>query len=82
MRIVKHPYSEALKAAAEDFLIGQFQAPTQFIEAPHLPDLITAAMHIVTEAAWVQPELTKDPLSNVTSYEREGDDEDDEDEED
>ena len=80
MRIIKFQYSEALKRAAEDFLIGQFEAPTQFIEAPHLPDLITAAMHIVTETAWVQPDLTKDPLANVTSFDR-GEDED-EDEED
>lgn len=81
MRIIKFQYSGALKRAAEEFLIGQFEAPTQFTEAPHLPDLITAAMHIVTETAWVQPDLTKDPLANVTSFERGGDDED-EDEED
>lgn len=80
MRVIKYTYSEALKNAAESFLIGQFEAPTQFTEAPHLPDLITAAMHIVTDAAWVQPEFTKDPLANVGAYEQ-GDDED-EDEED
>ncbi len=80
MHIIKFQYSAALKRSAENFLIGQFEAPTQFIEAPHLPDLITAAMHIVTETAWVQPDLTKDPLANVTSLDR-GEDED-EDEED
>ena len=78
MRIIKFQYSEALRRAAEGFLIGQFEAPTQFIEAPHLPDLITAAMHIVTETAWVQPDLTKDPLANVNSFERGGEDEEDE----
>jgi hypothetical protein len=80
MKIVRFKYSEALKQAAEGFLIGQFEAPTQFVEADHLPDLITAAMHIVTDAAWVQPEQTKDPLANVGSYE--GGDEEDEEEED
>lgn len=82
MKIITHRYSQPLKEAAENFLISQFEAPTQFTEAPHLPDLITAAMHIVTDAGWVQPDATKDGLSGVGFYDRGASDEDeDEDEE-
>ena len=83
MRITRHRYSQVLERAAEDFLIGQFESPSQFIESGHMPDLIEAAMHIVTGAAWVQPDSSRDRLRDMlpdegaTGY----DDEEDEDEE-
>ena len=81
MKVVQHVYTEALFEAAEQFLIGQFEAPTQFTEAPHLPDLVDAAMHIVTGAAWIQPDASRGSLPEVPFGEREDEDED-EDEED
>jgi hypothetical protein len=81
MKVNRHHYSRDLKNAAEEFLIGQFQGPTQFVDAPHLPDLIEAAMHIVTGAAWVQPGTTRDAAIDVPLYERGGEDDEDEDEE-
>ncbi len=83
MKIFRHTYSERLYAAAESFLVDQFSAPTQFTEASHLPDLIDAAMHIVTGAAWVQSEgprrVSLDaPVDEEQYGEDEDEDEDDE----
>jgi hypothetical protein len=82
MRIARHRYSERLTEAAEEFLIGQFDAPTQFTEAGHMPDLIEAAMHIVTEAAWVQPDTYKERQRDYMFDEPGGEDAGDEDEDD
>lgn len=81
MKIARHRYSERLAEAAEEFLVTQFDAPTQFTESGHLPDLIEAAMHIVTSAAWVQPDFGKDRPRDMIIDEF-GGSEDDEDEED
>ncbi len=80
MRIAHHRYSERLAQAAEDFLVNQFDAPTQFTESSHLPDLIEAAMHIVTSAAWVQPDAWKDRQRDMSMDEYGSGEEDDEDE--
>jgi hypothetical protein len=79
MKVNRHIYSRPLKQAAEEFLIDQFAGPTQYTEASHLPDLIDAAMHIVTEASWIQPSGARsNPLElSVGEY---GADEEDEDE--
>lgn len=77
----RHSYSAALARAAEEFLIDQFDSPTQYTEASHLPDLVDAAMHIVTDAAWIQPPGTRPHLLDVSVGEY-GSDDDDEDEED
>ncbi len=82
MRFTRHRYSEALESAAEEFLINQFEAPTQFMESGHLPDLIEAAMHIVTGAAWVQPESNRDRLRDALPDDGGAGYDDDEDEED
>lgn len=79
MKIIRHAYSDSLHDAAEQFLINQFDAPTQFTEAAHLPDLVDAAMHIVTAVAWVQPEGGR-PSSSEVPYGELGGEEDDEDE--
>lgn len=80
MKIIRHSYSEALHDAAEQFLINQFDAPTQFSEAGHLPDLVDAAMHIVTAVAWVQPDGARPTSSEVPYGETGGEDDEDEDE--
>ena len=77
----RHYYSAALARAAEEFLIDQFDSPTQYTEASHLPDLVDAAMHIVTDAAWIQPPGTRPHPLDVSVGEY-GSDDDDEDEED
>lgn len=82
MRINRHSYSRALGQAAEEFLIDQFNSPTQYTEASHLPDLVDAAMHIVTGAAWIQPAGSRTHPLDVSVGEYDSDDEDDEDEED
>lgn len=82
MRINRHSYSRALAQAAEEFLIDQFSSPTQYTEASHLPDLIDAAMHIVTDAAWIQPAGSRTHPLDVSVGELDADDEDEEDEED
>lgn len=69
MSIIRYAYTEALREAAESFLINQFQAPTQFTEAPHLETLIEAAMHIVTGAAWVQPIDSREGRSDAAPEE-------------
>jgi hypothetical protein len=81
MKIQKHKYSEALARAAEEFLIDQFNNPTQFNEASHLSDLVDAAMHIVTDAAWIQSDGSRRYMYDPAVDER-GADEGDEDEED
>lgn len=82
MRVTRHAYSQALVQAAEDFLINQFEAPTQFTEASHLPDLIDAAMHIVTGADWVQPGTSRGTGTDVPVDEYGVDDDEEEDEDD
>lgn len=82
MKINRHSYSRALNQAAEEFLIDQFSSPTQYTEASHLPDLVDAAMHIVTGAAWIQPAGSRAHPLDVSVGEYDADDEDDEDEED
>lgn len=82
MKVAQHPYSSALKEAAEQFLINQFDAPTQFTEAAHLPDLVDAAMYIVTGAAWIQPDAPKQRPFDALVDERGGGYEEDEDEDD
>jgi hypothetical protein len=82
MRVARHRYSQRLQQSAEEFLVNQFEAPTQFSETGHLPDLIEAAMHIVTGAAWIQPDFTKDRPRDMMLDEYEGgEDDEDEDEE-
>jgi hypothetical protein len=82
MRVARHRYNERLQHAAEEFLVNQFDAPTQFSETGHLPDLIEAAMHIVTGAAWIQPDFVKERPRDVMLDEYEGgEDDEDEDEE-
>lgn len=79
MRVNRHIYSRALKHAAEEFLIDQFGSPTQYTEASHLPDLVDAAMHIVTDAAWIQPSGTRSSQLELSVGEY-GPDDDEEDE--
>lgn len=81
-RMNRHAYSAALARAAEEFLIDQFSSPTQYTEASHLPDLVDAAMHIVTDAAWIQPPGTRPHALDVSVGEYGSDDDEDEDEED
>jgi hypothetical protein len=84
MRVNRHTYSPSLKHAAEEFLIDQFSAPTQYTEASHLPDLIDAAMHIVTDAAWIQPSGSRSSQLELSVGEYDADDDEadeDEDEE-
>jgi hypothetical protein len=80
MKVNRHIYSRALKQAAEDFLIDQFGSPTQYTEASHLPDLVDAAMHIVTEAAWIQPPGARSSPLELSVGEYGGDEEDEEEE--
>ncbi|MFW5973707.1 MAG: hypothetical protein ACOCTG_06915 [Bacteroidota bacterium] len=80
MKMNRHSYSRALSQAAEEFLIDQFNSPTQYTEASHLPDLVDAAMHIVTEAAWIQPPGSRTSTLDVSVGEYDGDDEDEDDE--
>ncbi len=82
MKIYRHKYSEALSDAAERFLIDQFGAPTQFTEASHLPDLVDAAMHIVTGASWIQSDgIRRLPGDAAIDEGSDYDDEEDEDDE-
>ncbi len=81
MKVFRHQYSEALSRSAESFLIEQFGSPTQFTEASHLPDLVDAAMHIVTGAAWVQSDGVRRGTYDTAVDEGRYDEEDDEDEE-
>ena len=78
MKINRHSYGLALVQAAESFLIDQFENPTQYTEALHLPDLVDAAMHIVTDAAWIQPAGSRHHPMDVSVGEFGNDDEDDE----
>lgn len=82
MKIQKHKYSDALASAAEEFLIDQFSSPTQFNEASHLPDLVDAAMHIVTDAAWIQSDGSRRYSYDAAIDERGSDEGDEEDEDD
>lgn len=79
MKINRHSYGPALVQAAESFLIDQFESPTQYTEALHLPDLVDAAMHIVTDAAWIQPAGTRPHPLDVSVEDFGNDDEDEED---
>ncbi len=78
MKINRHSYSRDLVQAAESFLIDQFESPTQYTEALHLPDLVDAAMHIVTDAAWIQPAGSRPHPLDVSVGEYGGDDDEDE----
>lgn len=55
--VLRHPYGHPLEAAAEHFLIHAFEhggrGPLGEESVP--PVLVSAAMHILTRAAWTQP---------------------------
>lgn len=56
--IARHKYPGLLESAAENFLINLFENPNQFLSADHLPDVIEAAMNIVAETNYCQPNLS------------------------
>jgi hypothetical protein len=82
MRIARHTYSDDLARAAERFMIDQFDSPTQFTEASHLPDLVDAAMHIITGAAWIQTDGARRYPADAAYDERGSEEDEGEEEED